>query len=105
MCIRDSTHTDNSYWRAFDMTAYAGGGQYCISSVSFGVEFANTTQPVTIRLYTTSNFPTGFPFSLTQIATTVVNVSSSQNGTVVTAPLAVTVPAGTVTALSLIHIS
>jgi len=77
------------------MTTYAGGGQYCINSVSFGVEFANTTQPVTVRLYTTSNFPTGFPGSLTQIATTTVNVGSGQNGTVVTAPLTVMVPAGT----------
>ena len=94
-CNDGNTHTDNSYWRAFDMATYANGGPYCINSVSFGVEFANTTQPVTIRLYTTSNFPTGFPFSLTEIATTTVNVSSSQNGTVVTTPLAVTVPAGT----------
>ena len=71
------------------------GGQYCINSISFGVEFANTTQPVTVRLYTTSNFPTGFPASLTQIATTTLDVGSAQNGTVVTTPLLVTVPAGT----------
>ncbi len=77
------------------MTAYASGGQYCINSVSFGVEFANATQPVTVRLYTTSNFPAGFPGSLTQIATTTLNVGSAQNGTVVTTPLVVTVPAGT----------
>ena len=77
------------------MAAYAGGGQYCINSVSFGVEFANTTQPVTVRLYMTSNFPAGFPGSLTQIATTILNVGSSQDGTVVTTPLVVTVPAGT----------
>ena len=93
-CNDGNTHTDNSYWRAFDMAAYAGGGQYCINSVSFGVEFANTTQPVTVRLYTTSNFPAGFPDSLTQIGTTTLNVGSAQNGTVVTTPLVVTVPAG-----------
>jgi hypothetical protein len=77
------------------MIAFAGGGQYCINSVSFGVEFANTTQPVTVRLYTTSNFPTGFPGSLTQIGATTINVGSAQNGTVVTTPLIATVPAGT----------
>lgn len=77
------------------MTAYAGGGQYCTNSVSFGVEFANTIQPITVRLYTTSNFPTGFPGSLTQIATTTINVSSVHNGSVMTPPLFVTVPAGT----------
>lgn len=94
-CNDGTTHTDNSYWRAFDMTAYAGGGQYCINSVSFGVEFANITQPVTVHLYTTSNFPAGFPGSLSQIAATTLNVGSAQNGTVVTTPLVVTVPAGT----------
>jgi hypothetical protein len=77
------------------MAAFANGGQYCVNSVSFGVEFANTTQPVTVRLYTTSNFPAGFPGSLTQIAATTLNVGSAQNGTVVTTPLVVTVPAGT----------
>ena len=77
------------------MAAYTGGGQFCITSVSFGVEFANTTQPVTVRLYRTSNFPTGFPGSLTLIGTTTLNVSSAQNGTVVTTPLAATVPTGT----------
>lgn len=77
------------------MAAFADGGQYCINSVSFGVEFANATQPVTVRLYTTSNFPAGFPGSLTQIGTTTLNVGSAQNGTVVTTPLVVTVPAGT----------
>jgi hypothetical protein len=77
------------------MCAYAGGAQYCINSVSFGVEFANATQPVTVRLYTTSNFPTGFPGSLTQIGATTVNVGSAQNGTVITTPLVATVPAGT----------
>ena len=74
------------------MTAYSGGGQYCINSVSFGVEFANTNQPVTVRLYTTSNFPSG---GLTLIGNTTINVGSAQNGTVVTTPLVVMVPAGT----------
>jgi hypothetical protein len=48
-----------------------------------------------VRLYTTSNFPVGFPGSLTQIATTTLNVGSAQNGTVVTTPLVAIVPAGT----------
>jgi len=94
-CNDGMTHTDNSYWRAFDMNAYAGGNHYCIYSISFGVEFANSIQSVTVRLYTTVNFPAGFPGSLTQIATTTLNVGPAQNGTVVTTPLVVTVPAGT----------
>src|SRR5207344_2466427 len=78
-----------------NMASFTNGAQYCINSVSFGVELANTLQPVTVRLYTTANFPTGFPGSLTLIGTTTLNVSSAQDGTVVTTPLIATVPAGT----------
>src|SRR5438105_4932324 len=66
-CNNGTGHTDNSYWRAFNMATFTGGQQYNVSSVSFGVESANVTQSVTVRLYTTMNFPAGFPGSLTQI--------------------------------------
>ena len=89
-----TSHADNSYWRAFSMTSFTGSAQYNVTSVSFGVETANVTQPVTVRLYTTSNFPTGFPGSLTQIGMTTISVTNAQSGTVVTAPLVATVPAG-----------
>ena len=94
-CNNGVGHTDNSYWRAFNMATFTGGAQYCINSVSFGVDSANQTQPVTVRLYTTVNFPSGFPGSLTQIGSATLNVGSAQNGTVVTTPLIATVPAGT----------
>ena len=77
------------------MATFTGGAQYNVTSVSFGVESANVTQSVRVRLYTTTNFPTGFPGSLTQIGTATVSVGSAQNGTVVTTPLVATVPAGT----------
>ena len=77
------------------MGSFVDGAQYNVNSVSFGIETANVTQPVTVRLYTATNFPVGFPGSLTQIATTTINVTSAQSGTVVTTPLVATVPAGT----------
>ena len=75
-------HADNSYWSAFNMAAFTGGAQYNVTSVSFGVESANVTQSVTVRLYTTTNFPVGFPGSLTQIGTTTINVGPGDTGTV-----------------------
>ena len=94
-CNNGVGHADTSYWRAFDMGSSVGSAQYDVTSVSFGVEYANLTQPVTVRLYTTTNFPTGFPGSLTQIGTTTISVTSEQTGTVVTTPLVAVVPAGT----------
>src|ERR1044071_3645535 len=94
-CNNGAGHTDNSYWRAFNMATFTGGQQYNVTSVSFGVESANVTQSVRVRLYTTTNFPSGFPSSLTQIGNATVSVGSDQNGTVVTTPLVATVPAGT----------
>src|ERR1044071_7175422 len=92
-CNNGAGHTDNSYWRAFNMATFTGGQQYNVTSVSFGVESANVTQSVTVRLYTTTNFPAGFPGSLTQIGTTTINVGPSDTGTVRQTPLMATVPA------------
>ena len=89
-------HFDTSYWRAFDMATFTGLQQYDITSVSFGIEMANDGggqgQPVTVRLYTNTGgvFPGG---SRTQIATISVTVTD-QTQTVLSVPLAVTVPAG-----------
>ena len=79
------------------MAAASGGAAYNVTSVSFGIETATGaggTQPVTVRLYTTSNFPTGFPGSLTLIGTAAVNVAD-QAATVLQVPLVALVPAGT----------
>ena len=97
-CNNGVGHTDNSYWRAFNMGTFAGGAQYNVTSVSFGVEEATGaggTQPVTVRLYTTTNFPVGFPGARTQIATTTIQVPDAASGTVLSVPLVATVPAGT----------
>jgi hypothetical protein len=93
-CNNGVGHTDNSYWRAFNMLTAVGGAGYEVTSVDFGVESANNTQPVTVRLYTNSGAP--FPGGTrTQIATTTVSVTAAQTGTVVNAPITASVPAGT----------
>jgi hypothetical protein len=91
-------HTDNSYWRAFDMNTFTGGQQYDVTDVSFGVEQATsasgTGQPVTVNLYTNSGapFPDG---TLTLLASTgSINVPD-QALTVFSTALTATVPAGT----------
>ena len=93
-CNNGIGHADNSYWRAFNMMTFTGLAQYDVTSVSFGIESVNQTQPVTVRLYaqTGGTFPTGLR---SQVGTTTINVDSSQSGTVVTTPLVATVPAGT----------
>ena len=50
-------HTDNSYWRAFNVASFTSAQPYHVTSVSFGIQVANafgtnTTQPVTVRLHT-----------------------------------------------------
>ena len=77
------------------MTTLTSFAQYNVTSVSFGVESVNVPQSVTVRLYRTTNFPAGFPGSLTQIASAMVSVSSAQSGTIVTTPLEAAVPVGT----------
>lgn len=90
-------HLDTSYWRAFNMATFTGSRQFDVTSVSFGIQIAQSEtgsgQPVTVRLYTGSGgaFPGG---TGTVIATKTVTVMD-QTGTILNVPLAVTVPAGT----------
>ena len=97
-CNNGTGHTDNSYWRAFNMTSFVGSNSYNVTSVSFGIEQATGaggTQPITVRLHTSNqNFPTGWPASLTQIGTATVNVPDSASNTIFTVPITATVPAG-----------
>ena len=96
-CNNGTGHTDNSYWRAFNMNSFVGGFAYTVTSVSFGIEQATGaggTQPITVRLYTSNqNFPTGWPASLTQIGIANMNVPDSASNTIFTVPIAATVPA------------
>ena len=95
--LSDGMMHDNSYWRAFDVASVVGSGQFEVNSVSFGVEQATSssgTQPVTVRLYTTSNFPSGFPGSLILIAEKNIDLPD-QVGTIFQTDLTAIVPSGT----------
>ncbi len=89
--------TQNSYWRAFTLSDFGvpAASTYNVSSVSFGVETVTTSLPITVNLYTTTGFPTGFPGSLTLIGTAMTTITTVQGGTVVNVPLAASVPPGT----------
>jgi hypothetical protein len=56
-CNAGGLHTDNSYSREFDLTAFGIGGAFGVTQVEFGVEQARATgnQPVTVNLYTKIN--------------------------------------------------
>lgn len=91
------SHFSTSYWRAFHMAAFTNLRRYDITSVSFGVQFAQsgsgTGQPVTVRLYANNGapFPGGNRVQLAAVAVTVAD----GNGMVRSVPLSASVPAGT----------
>src|SRR5205823_3188154 len=90
--------TENHYWRAFDMATFTGGQEYDVTSVSFGIELAQsgsgTGQPLTVNLYIESGapFPTG---TRTLLATSGELNIPDQADTIFEVPLTATVPAGT----------
>ncbi len=62
-CNAGGIHTDNSYWRAYNLGPMALTGPFTINTVTFGVELATGaggTQPVTVRIHTSAGaFPAG----------------------------------------------
>ncbi len=61
-CNAGGLHTDNSYWRAYNLATFGLTGPITINTVTFGIEqAAGGPQPVTVNLYTqtTGTFPTG----------------------------------------------
>jgi hypothetical protein len=118
-CNNGIGHTDNSYWRDFTLSSFGVNNAFDISSVDIGIEQASsggagaasaksikkaarfksgapagTGQPLTVRLYTSSQaFPTGFPGSLTQIGTASTMIAD-QSGTILNIPVTGSAPAG-----------
>jgi HYR domain/GEVED domain/Secretion system C-terminal sorting domain len=103
-CNAGGLHTDNSYWRAYDLAPLALAGPYTINTVRFGIETANAsgpTQPVNVRIYTqtTGTFPGG---TRTLVGSQTFNIPD-QALTLFSASLTtpVTVPANAVVILEL----
>jgi N-acetylneuraminic acid mutarotase len=89
--------TENHYWRAFNMADFTGGQDYIITSVSFGVELAQsgtgTGQPLTVNLYANhgSPFPGG-DWQSNLIATSGEINIPDQSLTIFNVPLSATAP-------------
>ena len=103
-CNSGGLHTDNSYWRAYDLAPLALVGPYTINRVRFGIETATAsgvTQPVNVRIYaqTTGTFPAG---TRTLVRSQTFNIPN-QAATIFSANLTspVTVPANAVVILEL----
>ena len=82
-CNAGGLHTDNSYWRAYNLAPLALPSALTVTNVSFGIEQASGGgQPVTVRLYTqtTGTFPGG---TRTLVGTQGATVPD-QNGTIFT---------------------
>ncbi|MBL0182826.1 MAG: T9SS type A sorting domain-containing protein [Chitinophagaceae bacterium] len=60
-CNAGGLHTDNSYWRAYNLATLGLSGPITINTVTFGIEqAAGGTQPVVANLYTSAGaFPGG----------------------------------------------
>jgi len=92
--------TENHYWRAFDMGTFTGGQEYDVTSVSFGIELAQSgggvLQQVTVNLYANngSPFPGGDWQSNLLVSSGPIDVPDQQL-TIFTVPLVTAVPAGT----------
>lgn len=93
-CNAGGLHTDNSYFRAYDMSGFPDGFDVC--EVQVGVEQAvgaGGFQPITVNVYSNAGgpFPAG---SLTLLGTASPSVGD-QSLTILTVPLAASIPAGT----------
>lgn len=81
-CQAGGFHTDNSYWRAYNLAAAGLPGPLTINTVTFGIERANaagtgTTQSATVRVWTSAG---PFPGSaMTQVATQTVQIPDQTN--------------------------
>jgi uncharacterized repeat protein (TIGR01451 family) len=84
-------HTDNSYYRAFTLSAFnppLDQLQFLVESVTFGIESASATaltQPITVRLHSSTTNPPTIA-SLTLLSAEAIEVAD-QSDTLLTVPL------------------
>jgi hypothetical protein len=85
------TTSDNAYLRTFTLTDFGVGGDFAVSSVSFGVEASSPAQPLTVNLYTLDGDLTYE--NMTPIGSAEVTLDP-QELSLVTVPVEGTAPAG-----------
>jgi len=96
-CAQDTTgyHTENSYYRVFDLASFGVTGALHVTSVDVGIESAvaasGGSQPATLVLYTLSGAAS--TANLTQISSTSVDVTD-RDLDVMTINVSATIPAG-----------
>jgi hypothetical protein len=98
-CNNGTGHTDNSYFRAFDLAALGAPAGLDVCEVQVGIEQATsaggTGQPMTVNLYTSDPlFPGGFPGSLTSIGTASISLPDAASNTVYSIPVTGSAAAG-----------
>jgi hypothetical protein len=99
-CNLNFLHADNAYLREFTLTNFGISGPFVVSSVEFGVEFAQAgsggSQPVEVWLYRKINPAGSLTYgNLATIASASVNIPN-QSLSRYTVPIAGTAPAGSV---------
>jgi hypothetical protein len=94
--------SQQAYYRVFDLAAMGITGPLALSSVDFGVQSADGTQSITVRVGTYSATPGATldvggsdwgAGDVAPLAATTTNVNASASGTIVSAPITATVPA------------
>ena len=93
-CNSGGIHTDNSYYRIYDLSTLSLTGPLTLNTVSFGIEQAaapSGSQPVTVKLYTLSG--TFSLANLTQVGSQTFTIPN-QSGTVFNGTLSTPVTVG-----------
>ncbi|PIZ08056.1 MAG: hypothetical protein COY56_05830 [Flavobacteriaceae bacterium CG_4_10_14_0_8_um_filter_34_31] len=88
-------HTTSSYWRVFNLSGSFGiTDDFNVNQVQFGLQSITSNFTATVRLHSLSGaFTTS---NLTLLASQTVNVAPANNGSVISVPMSVTIPAGTI---------
>jgi len=99
----NTTASDNTYYRFFDLASFAITDPYNVTSVQFGLQTLNIPTlpggfPVTVKIYSTllNTFPVGYPAGYTELASVTTNMLPPSVGTIVTIPITAgtIIPAG-----------
>ena len=90
-CNAGTLHTNNSYWRVYDLATVYPNKSLDVSSIQIAIETANATsgsQSITVRLYyvDSGTFPTG---TLSAAISTTNHVITNQTLTLVSLPVSI----------------
>ncbi|MEZ4779887.1 MAG: HYR domain-containing protein, partial [Flavobacteriaceae bacterium] len=95
-CNAGGVPTDNSFFRAFDLSTYGITDDFNVTDVEFGFEAINGSYTVTVNVYSMANgtFPASYPGGATLQGTASATYNAGNAGSIVSLPLSATIPAG-----------